>query len=175
MCIRDSLSDCQIEDKAADLFEDLQQLSVLDLRRIQINRRLFRKLAEISSLKRLNLAVCKFSGQDYREFSRIRPRIIVFNPVSFLGVQARQRGGPVEDWTCEIEIVVAKSAADKAGVRPGDVIEAVNGDEVVTFQDLRMYISQFEVGEKMILDVRRDGKKIELTAELGSIEDRNGR
>ena len=167
-----TLSKCQVRNDAAKELEKLQQLVTLDLRRIRIDRALFRTLSEITSLKRLYLAVCKFKGQDYRDFSRIRPRIVVFNPVSFLGVQARPTIGGADNWSCEIEMVVPESAADLAGVRPGDIIESVNGDDVETFQDLRMYISQHEVGEKMILSVNRAGKQIELTAELGSIEDR---
>lgn len=167
-----TLERCTIKEAGAEAIKDLQQLMTLDLRRIRVDRSLFLSLAEVTSLKRLNLSVCRFKGDDYRMFARIRPRIAVFNPVSFLGVQARPTGGFAENWSCEIELVVADSAADKAGVRAGDIIEAVNGEDVVSFQDLRMYISQYEIGEKMKLSVERSGKKIELVARLGDIEDR---
>ena len=167
-----TLDRCTIEKSATQAFGDLRQLLTLDLRRINVDRRLFLSLAEVTTLKRLNLSVCKFKGDDYRTFARIRPRIAIFNPVSFLGVQARPTGGFAENWSCEIELVVPDSAADKAGVRPGDIIESVNGEDVVTFQDLRMYISQHETGEEMRLAIERSGKKIELVAQLGSIEDR---
>ena len=167
-----TIEKCTLDPQAAKSFRELQQLVTLDLRRIRIDGKMFRSLAEISTLKRLNLSVCKFLGEDFRTFARIRPRIAVFNPVSFLGVQAQPTIGGAENWTCEIEMVVPESAADVAGVRAGDIIKAVNDDPVVTFQDLRMYISQHEVGEEMKLDIERDGEDIVLTAKLGSIENR---
>ena len=167
-----TIEKCKIDSRAAEAFEALQQLVTLDLRRIRIDSKFFHSLASISSIKRLNLSVCKFLGEDFRTFARIRPRTAVFNPVSFLGVQAQPTIGGAENWTCEIEMVVPESAADVAGIRAGDIIKAVNDDPVVTFQDLRMYISQHEVGEEMKLDVERDGEDIVLTAKLGSIENR---
>lgn len=54
--------------------------------------------------------------------------------------------------------VVAESPADKAGIKPGDVVVAVNDKKVVTVSQLRNYIGLQRVGEKIDVEVIREGK-----------------
>ncbi len=54
--------------------------------------------------------------------------------------------------------VVAGSAADRAGVRIGDIITSVNGAPVKTPTDLRNAIALLRVGNQAELDLLRDGK-----------------
>ena len=63
------------------------------------------------------------------------------------------------------------SSADQAGLQPssngkGDVITAIDGKPMKTFDDLANYIDQKSVGDKVTLTVHRDGKDIQLTATL---------
>jgi S1-C subfamily serine protease len=65
------------------------------------------------------------------------------------------------------------SSADQAGLQPssngkGDVITAIDGQPMKTFDDLANYIDQKQVGDEVKLTVHRDGKDIELTAKLES-------
>ncbi len=66
--------------------------------------------------------------------------------------------------------VVAKvdrgTAADKAGIKAGDVIVAVNGEAVRNASDLRNKIGLARVGDSVKLDVLRDSKKLTLSAVL---------
>ena len=59
--------------------------------------------------------------------------------------------------------VVAGSTADKAGVKIGDVVMAVNGREVHGSGDLRNRIGMLRIGDKVTLKLLRDGKPRELT------------
>jgi serine protease Do len=56
--------------------------------------------------------------------------------------------------------------AARAGLRPGDVIEALDGEPVATFEDLRARVGDRRPGEVVELLVRRDGATIELDATL---------
>jgi serine protease Do len=58
--------------------------------------------------------------------------------------------------------VVPKSPADKAGVKPGDVIEQVDGQPVVQSPDLLRAVLMKPVGSKVALRVLRDGKPVTL-------------
>ncbi|MGZ5201726.1 MAG: Do family serine endopeptidase [Telluria sp.] len=58
--------------------------------------------------------------------------------------------------------------ADKAGIKAGDIIRKVNGQPIVTRGDLPALISLARPGEKVGIDVWRDGKLVHLTATLGS-------
>jgi len=63
------------------------------------------------------------------------------------------------------------SAADKAGLKAssagqGDVIVAIDGKAMKTFEDLADYIDSKQVGDKVTITVHRDGKDMDLTATL---------
>lgn len=56
------------------------------------------------------------------------------------------------------------SAADKAGIKPGDVITAVNAKAVKSDQALKNAIGFLRVGEKVEISLLRDGKPRRVTA-----------
>ncbi|MBV8495149.1 MAG: DegQ family serine endoprotease [Gammaproteobacteria bacterium] len=60
--------------------------------------------------------------------------------------------------------VVEGSPADKAGIRTGDVITAVNGQPVKSNSELRNTIGLLRVGDKVDIGVVRDGKPVRVTA-----------
>jgi len=60
--------------------------------------------------------------------------------------------------------VMEESAAEKAGIKSGDVVIAVDGRPVKRAADLRNKVGMAPVGEKVTLTVLRDGKKREMTA-----------
>jgi Do/DeqQ family serine protease len=59
-----------------------------------------------------------------------------------------------------------KSAASAAGLQPGDVIVAANGQRIDDSDMLRNFEGLQPLGGKVTLDVRRDGKPLTLTAML---------
>ena len=60
--------------------------------------------------------------------------------------------------------VAPGSAAEKAGIRTGDVISAVDGHTVRSAAELRRTIGMLRVGDKVELSLQRDGKPLQLTA-----------
>lgn len=66
--------------------------------------------------------------------------------------------------------VIEGSAADKAGLKEGDVILSVNGQEVNQTNELQAKVGIYNPGDKVELEVWRYGKKIEVTATLQSRE-----
>jgi len=64
------------------------------------------------------------------------------------------------------------SAAEKAGLKPGDVIRRVNGQPVFSSGDLSGIVAIAKPGEKVALDVWREGKAIQLSATLANASDR---
>ncbi len=63
-----------------------------------------------------------------------------------------------------VQQVVEGSAADKAGIKAGDVITSVNGSAVKSAAELRNRIGLMRVGENVDVGVFRDGKSRHLTA-----------
>jgi S1-C subfamily serine protease len=69
--------------------------------------------------------------------------------------------------------VESGSAADDAGLEgaadgEGDVIVAIDGEPMTSFEALADYIDSRQVGDEVTLTVRRDGEDIELQATLRS-------
>ena len=58
--------------------------------------------------------------------------------------------------------------AAKAGLRPNDVVVAVNDKPVATRDDLRLYIAESAPGAKVSVKVLREGKPVTVTAVLDS-------
>lgn len=65
------------------------------------------------------------------------------------------------------------SAAAAAGIVPGDRIVALNGREMSTFDDIRLY-AQIRPGEPVAIIVERDGQRIERQGRIGSVQENDG-
>ncbi|BDR14593.1 DegQ family serine endoprotease [Vibrio sp. STUT-A11] len=63
--------------------------------------------------------------------------------------------------------VVPDSAADKAGLKAGDIIVSVNGKSINTFSELRAKVATLGAGKKISLGVVRDGKDKTFDVTLG--------
>ena len=63
--------------------------------------------------------------------------------------------------------VMEGSAADKSGIKPGDVITAVNGKEVKDAAGLRNAIGMLSVDDQIAVELMRDGKKKRINAKVG--------
>ncbi|MEZ5976856.1 MAG: trypsin-like peptidase domain-containing protein [Planctomycetota bacterium] len=85
-----------------------------------------------------------------------------------------------------IETVIDGSPAARAGLRgtmftgmgdtvPGDRIDAVNGEKVRNFDELRAVLLRYDVGSTVELDIERDGEPMTVQVELGSLESRGER
>jgi len=72
------------------------------------------------------------------------------------------------------------SSAEKAGLRGtrsaggeiiiGDIIQAVNGKKIESFDDLVNDLDNYKVGDKVQLTVLRDGEKLQVTASLEEVQ-----
>jgi serine protease Do len=65
--------------------------------------------------------------------------------------------------------------ADKAGLQPGDVIRRVNGQPIVASGDLPAIVVQSRPGERLQMEVWRQGRRVDVVAQLGSAEERTAR
>jgi membrane protease YdiL (CAAX protease family) len=66
----------------------------------------------------------------------------------------------------QIDQVQTGSAADDLGIRPGDVIQSYNGLPVTDFEQLVNLVRKGQVGEKVRIQVLRDGTVTEMEATL---------
>lgn len=66
--------------------------------------------------------------------------------------------------------VVSGSPAEKAGVKPEDIITKINGDKLTTSNDLTRVVGKKKAGDVAPLTIWRDGKEVSLSVTLGTQE-----
>ena len=67
--------------------------------------------------------------------------------------------------------VIKNGPADKAGIKTEDIILKVDDNVIGTDGSMSSIIGQYRPGDKVTLTVLRDGKEVELTAELAAYTD----
>ncbi|MNT39717.1 putative serine protease HtrA [compost metagenome] len=99
-------------------------------------------------------------------------------PVPFIGASlmtitdevAKQMGTDIKEGSVVAEIIY-KSPAYVADLRPYDIITGINGTKYATSQELIDFIKTKKVGDKITLNVVRDGKKLDLPVTIGNKND----
>ena len=69
-----------------------------------------------------------------------------------------------------VRIVDDFSAAQKAGIKPGDVIIQADGKDVKTMAELNSIKNTHKIGDEMILRISRDGKEEDIVVVLAEQE-----
>jgi Do/DeqQ family serine protease len=67
------------------------------------------------------------------------------------------------------------SPAEKAGIKRGDVITALNGEQIKDNNALRNEVAELQPGSEATVTILRDGKEQVITATLGELEGANRR
>ena len=67
--------------------------------------------------------------------------------------------------------MIDNSAAEKAGVRTGDIIAGIDGVELEDYLLLRTIIGKKAPGDQVLLDIIRDDNRIQLEVVLGELPD----
>ncbi|MFT7629613.1 MAG: hypothetical protein ACI87E_000613 [Mariniblastus sp.] len=179
-----NFNSCQLQDSALVGLESFKRLRGLQFKDTDIDKSVFDALVSLKQVSYLNLAVCKFNTADYKAFKAKRPNLqIAYKAQAFFGV----RGGPTnlavarpfdqphslrgvdaESDPCEISEVIPDSGAARAGIKIGDVIESVDGQAIMTFEDLKLHIAQHRAGDVLNVTIQRDGQAVKLKVELAS-------
>jgi serine protease Do/serine protease DegQ len=80
---------------------------------------------------------------------------------------AESMGAPGNTQGALVSQVIEGSAAEKAGIKAGDIITAVNGKPVKDASGLRNTIGLLSIGERVDVALLRDGKPRRITAVIG--------
>jgi serine protease Do len=86
--------------------------------------------------------------------------------INELDNDTRKQLGIPEDVGVLVSKVEPGSPADKAGIKQGDIIVAVDGEKISNFNDLLSRIASKLPGEKAEIEVIRDGKRIKFVLEV---------
>jgi len=163
------MTSTSVDDDGIAQLLDATQLQTLGVYYSPVSDKSMTTLSQASQLIKV-----VFDGTDVTAagIERLRKAIpgldIEFRRGGFLGVGESQRARPNDTEGFRIGEVQAKSAAEKAGIREGDVILKFNGEEVTDFPSLKSLIGQNRVGDEVSLKLMRNGEPFDVTVRLGS-------
>ncbi|MDA8563201.1 hypothetical protein N9L06_01990, partial [Mariniblastus sp.] len=81
------LSKCAASETLHQNLRQIDSLSQLALEDTLVDKRWFESFANMGSLTRINLTLCKFDSDDYKKLELLRPNLrIDFTPAAFLGI-----------------------------------------------------------------------------------------
>jgi S1-C subfamily serine protease len=123
------------------------------------------ELQKVVRLEDLWLYGTKLEGEDVAKVQALLPQVSLdYRRGGLLGVG----GTTIDDVGPAVVGTVQKgSAAEGAGMMPGDVIQQFNGQPVGTFKELTAKIGQLRAGEEVKLEVLRGGQPMSFTLKLG--------
>jgi S1-C subfamily serine protease len=100
------------------------------------------------------------------ETGRVQHAFLGIQPSAITPELAEQLDLSVEQGAIVLEVTEG-SAADRAGLEPGDVITAIGEESIDRVEDLYSVLRRSRPGEQVTLAVVRDGESLELEAVLG--------
>ncbi len=120
-----------------------------------------------------------YSLDEAHKIAHIVHTVNGVNQVHFLHPDVRPAGGPAffgvktasapAVWGAKVKSVIIGSPADKAGIKPGDVISEFDGNTVPDAQYLDLLIVHYSPGQRVQFRVWHDGQPEYLIARLGEV------
>lgn len=120
-----------------------------------------------------------YSLDEAHKIAHIVHTVNGVNRVHFLHPDVRPAGGPAffgvktasapAVWGAKVQSVIIGSPADKAGIKPGDVISEFDGNTVPDAQYLDLLIVHYSPGQRVQFRVWHDGQPEYLVARLGEV------
>ena len=156
---------CKFEDKAFDELAKVKGIGGMQLEGLDLDAKMFDQLAKLKNIKFFNLVGVRFLPKDYRKFELERPGIQMnYTAKALLGVRGPTSG--ISEAGCEISDVVVNSGAEAAGMKVGDVIEEIDGEKIIRFEDLRLHVAGHLPGDTLKIVVRRGKERVDLKVQL---------
>ena len=143
------------------ILEDMERIEHLGLIYVEAGDEILpvlRNLPVSNSIKIYGCQISQASGNSLKQ--SLDDLEIFIGRGGFLGV------GPIALSSTRIREVTANSAAQKAGIRPNDLITHVNSVPVATFEDLRQELGKFEAHESVKIRFKRQNLELEVEAVL---------
>lgn len=104
------------------------------------------------------------TGSVSRGYLGVQSQTLTPDDAEALGLPRDTKGVTITD-------VTPDSAAEKAGLKAGDVILSVNDKSVAGLRDLRIFIAQRAPGSEVKLRIARDGKEQDFKVVLGKLDE----
>jgi len=153
------------DDRQLNQLQSLKSLEDLQLYYVPISDAGLDHVAALKRLWRVQLFGTKVTADGESQLARKRPGLLIDRRSGGLLGIAGRRGE--EDGGCRVDGVQPDTAAEKAGIRPGDLITAIDGQKIDTFDDLTAVLAAQAAGREIEIDYLRDGATHRVRVTLG--------
>ena len=162
------IENCEISDRELIELANFESLIQIFFKNQDLSAECLSQIGALKQLRYLELNACDVDVATVKGLRKRKELKVKPIARAFMGVRGpTQFGDEVPE--CVISEVVAGSGAEKAGLQSDDVITHINGQEVESFDDLILYISQFDIGDQPTVRIRRGGTEIDLQTELSDL------
>lgn len=159
------LSRTESTDADFETLTRLKHLKSLEVRGREITDEGLATLAQLKDLRSLMLVDCnKVSDAAVERLKRALPRLNVQRRgPAFLGVTGSPGASPSG---CVLSGIQPDSAANRAGLRPGDVVTTVGGESIQNFEQLAAAVAEYKPGDTVVVAWKRNKTEFEQEVEL---------
>ena len=148
-------------DDGLKLAKDLSSVATLQIDSAEIGDGALAHFAKMPGLRHMQIRGGKFSREALRAFHRAKPEVAIMA----LGEGMMGVNGPFTG-ECQLNTVFPGSAANEAGIAPGDTITKIEGDEIRDFSELTIAVSTRKPGDKLKVIYNRNGEELETVLTL---------
>ncbi|MEM8943964.1 MAG: PDZ domain-containing protein [Planctomycetota bacterium] len=145
---------------------DVPRVTMISFVAAPIEDSALQHLKGLKNLQRVEFYSTNLSKLAAEEFQKESPFKVDFRR-ALLGVKGMSNG------QCRISEVEPDSAAEKAGILPGDEITEFNGEAVQDFESLTDRIRDFKAGESATLTVVREARPRQIKVTFGGWSESN--
>ena len=132
-------------------------------------RRILQQESEASFKSMQMLWEAQRSGENLDRFDRsVNPQALLRDELGD-AAYARYLEAQGQPTSVRVTQVLSGSPARSAGLQPGDQLVSYNGERIFNVGDLRNLTMQGEPGEDVVIEVERDGVRMQLTLPRGPI------
>ena len=160
-------SEVDFGDEALANLRRLSNVSILHVSEMPATSQFFEGVAAMARLNSIQFKGCKLDIPAYKRLAKFQRVRMNFEAQAFLGIQGSGvvNAGQLGSDTM-VSLVIPDSAADVGGIKAGDFINKIDGEQVIDFNDVRLHITQYAAGDEVAIEVIRDGKPKALTVTL---------
>lgn len=123
-----------------------------------------KQLEHMPWLLKLELYGLDLSEEDLQALRQLLPHVDEFDVRRGAMLGVRGNGGRPQ---AEIFSVEPDSAAEKAGLQPGDIITHVDGVQVQSFTELTTEIAKYDAGDTVVLEILRAERPLKREVTFG--------
>lgn len=151
------------------LLKDVMHLSALEIHELEVTEAHVEQIQQLPELRQVNLQRCRFDRAAVAKLKKAKPDLTVLTyGEAVMGISGEARGEGFH-----VSFVAPSSGAQACGLLVDDVVVKLADEELQSFEQLTHIVASRKIGDKLGVEVLRQGKKLSLEVTLKAREPGN--